>query len=170
MTGRKAEADDYRKAAKVMAARWTTMADDGDHYRLAFDKPGTWSQKYNLVWDKLLGLDLFPPEVARREVAYYLAKQNAYGLPLDNRSKYTKLDWIVWTATLADSRKDFEAIVDPILKFADVSPSRVPLTDWYWTHDARQQGFQARSVVGGVFIKMLADPAVWKKWSGRRSS
>ncbi len=169
MTGREAEAVDYRKTAQDMASRWTKMADDGDHYRLAFDKPGTWSQKYNLVWDRILGLDLFPPEVARRDVAYYLTKQNTYGLPLDNRSKYTKLDWVVWTATLAESGKDFEAIVDPILKFADASPSRVPLTDWYWTHDAKQQGFQARSVVGGIFIKMLADPATWKKWSARRS-
>jgi hypothetical protein len=26
---------------------------------------------------------------------------------------------------------------------------------------------QARPVVGGVLIKMLADPAMWKKWAGR---
>ncbi len=167
MSGKNADALSYKAVAKGMAERWVTMAEDGDHYRLAFDKPGTWSQKYNLVWDRLLGINLFPPEVARKDVAFYLTHQNEFGLPLDNRSKYTKLDWIVWTATLAESRKDFEAIVAPILKFADKSPSRVPLTDWYWTHDAKQQGFQARSVVGGVFIKALADPALWKSWADK---
>jgi hypothetical protein len=167
MSGKKTEAAELKDVARKMAVRWVTMADDGDHFRLAFDKPGTWSQKYNLVWDRILGIDLFPPDVARKEVAFYLTHQNEFGLPLDNRSKYTKLDWIVWTATMAESRKDFEAIVAPTLKFADKSPSRVPLSDWYWTHDAKQQGFQARSVVGGVFIKALADPALWKKWAAK---
>ena len=100
--GKTDEAAEYRDSREDMAAEWVKMADDGDHYRLAFDKPGTWSQKYNLVWDKLLGLNLFPPEIARKEIAYYKTKQNKYGLPLDNRSDYTKLDWIVWTATLAE--------------------------------------------------------------------
>jgi hypothetical protein len=150
-----------------MAGRWARMADDGDHYRLAFDKPGTWSQKYNLVWDRLLGLDLFPAEVARRELAFYKRKQNRYGLPLDSRETYTKLDWVVWTATLAESQEDFKAFVLPAYRFADETPDRVPLTDWYGTLDGKQRGFQARSVVGGVYVKMLADPETWRKWSGR---
>jgi hypothetical protein len=165
--GKKAEAAEYRREAQQMAERWVRMADDGDHYRLAFDKPGTWSQKYNLVWDRLLGLNLFPPTVARKELAFYRTKQNTYGLPLDNREAYTKLDWLVWTATLAESDGDFKTFVAPVYRFANESPSRVPLTDWYGTTDGKQTGFQARSVVGGVYVKLLADPALWKKWSAR---
>ena len=170
MTGRKDVAAQYRKTAQEFVKRWIELANDGDHYRLAFDNAATWSQKYNLVWDRLLGLNLFPPEVARREIAFYLTKQNKYGLPLDNRRAYTKLDWILWTATLAENQADFEKLVSPAYQFANDSESRVPLTDWYDTVTAKQQGFQARSVVGGLFVKMLADPAMWKKYAGRAIS
>jgi len=162
--GKKQVAAEYRAVAQDFAKRWEGMAVDGNHYKLAFDKSGTWSQKYNLVWDKLLGLNLFAPAIAIREIAFYKTVQAPYGLPLDNREKYTKLDWIIWTATLAESRSDFDAILAPVMRFLNETPDRVPMTDWYWTHDGKWRGFQARSVVGGVFIKALADAETWRKW------
>jgi hypothetical protein len=89
--GHQQDAAQYEAAAKSMAVKWASMASEGDHYRLAFDKPNTWSQKYNLF----------------------------------------------------------------------------PMTDWYDTVTARQVGFQVRSVVGGVYIKLLADPELWTKWVAR---
>lgn len=155
MLGKTDVAEKYTAIAKDMASKWVEMADDGDHYRLTFDKPGTWSQKYNLVWDKLLKLDIFPDSVMNKEISYYLGKQNEYGLPLDSRELYTKSDWIMWTATMADSQEDFDAFIDPLYRFYDETEDRVPASDWIWTHTAFHRGFKARSVVGGFYIKML---------------
>ncbi|MGV3613759.1 MAG: glutaminase domain-containing protein [Fimbriimonas sp.] len=165
--GKKDEAAKYRTLAQSFADRWVKEAADGDHTKLAFDRPGTWAQKYNLVWDRLLGFNLFPASVARKELAYYRTKQNAYGLPLDSRRDYTKLDWIVWSATLTGDRSDFDALIGPIVKFMNATPDRVPMTDWFRTEVPRKEGFQARSVVGGVFIKMLEDPTLWRKYAMR---
>jgi hypothetical protein len=155
----------YTALAQRDAGLWVQKDSEGDHFRLAFNQPGTWSQKYNLVWDKLLGLNLFPPDVLQKELAFYEKHLNRYGLPLDNRADYTKLDWLTWTASLAGSQKQFQLFFGPAYRFADESPSRVPLTDWYDTKTGKQVGFQARSVVGGIFIEMLNHRAIWKKYA-----
>lgn len=167
MRGEKAKADEFMNLAKEFVARWLKEADDGDHYRLAFDKPGTWSQKYNIVWDRILGFNLWPQNALRKEMDFYKKVQNKYGLPLDNRQTYTKLDWILWTATLTQNRDDFEVLVAPVFRMLNETYNRVPMTDWYQTTDARQVGFQARPVVGGVFIQMLYDKAIWNKYASR---
>ncbi|MBN1124113.1 MAG: DUF4965 domain-containing protein [Sedimentisphaerales bacterium] len=159
------EARQYRAAAKEMARQWQKMANDGDHYRLAFDKPGTWSMKYNLVWDEILNLDLFDPQIARTEITYYLKIQNKYGLPLDNRADFTKSDWLVWCATMAEKKSDFEMLIRPLYRFTDESPDRVPFSDWYFTSTAKVRGFRARPVIGGIFIPFLKDDKTWTSYT-----
>jgi len=167
MRGDQAKADAYFKLAREFAQRWVKEADDGEKFRLAFDRRGTWSQKYNLMWDRVLGLNLFPAEVAKKEMTFYRKMQNKYGLPLDNRQTYTKLDWITWTATLTQNRADFEALIDPVYTFLNETPDRAPMPDWYQTKSAKKEGFTARPVVGGVFAQLLYDKTVWQKWAKR---
>ena len=164
LLGKESIAREYTKTAHGYATKWIEMDKEGDHYKLAYDSSDTWSQKYNLVWDTLLGYDLFPQSVRDSEIAFYKSKLNQYGLPLDSRADYTKLDWEIWTATLASKPADFDAFMNPIARWINEGPTRVPLTDWYDTKTGKQIGFQARSVVGGVFIKALADKQLTDKW------
>lgn len=156
MLGMNDVADKYAATAKKMADKWKEMAAEGDHYRLAFDRPNTWSQKYNMVWDKMWNLGLFT-DVIDKEVPYYLTKQNEFGLPLDSRKEYTKSDWIMWTAAMAPDMETFQKFVDPMYKYVNETKTRVPISDWYHTDSGLWVGFRARSVIGGHWMKVLMD-------------
>lgn len=158
MLGMDDVADRYAAKAKAMATKWEQMAREGDHYRLAFDRENTWSQKYNMVWDKMWNLNLFPNNVIEKEISYYQTKlQNPYGLPLDSRKEYTKSDWIMWTAAMSSDKATFEKFISPVYKYANETVSRVPLSDWHHTDSGKFVGFKARSVIGGYWMKVLMD-------------
>ena len=159
----------YDALAKDMVPKWMEAAKGGAEgaYRLAYDRPGTWSMKYNLVWDKVLGLGLFPQSVFDTEADAYCRLAHSYGLPLDNRKPYTKTDWELWCASFTDRRSCFDAIVDRVYRFANETPSRVAFSDWYWTDSSKYVHFIGRSVIGGVFMPMLRDKAVWSKYASR---
>lgn len=162
--GDQATALRYQKLAKADAAHWMTVGMEGDHGKLAFDQPNTWSQKYNLVWDSILDLNIFPPSLAEKEVAYYKSKLQKYGVPLDSRTHLTKTDWSYWSATLARDLDSFDAITGPIWDYMNTTSTREAMVDSYITDDLKSNGMHARPVIGGVFIKLLADRPKWKKW------
>lgn len=112
-------------------------------------------KQFRLILILALGLDIFPDSVARKEVAYYPSRFNEYGLPLDNRETYTKLDWIMWTATMASDKATFESFIEPVWRFENETMDRVPMSDGVFTDKPNYRGFKARSVVGGYFIKLL---------------
>ena len=157
MLGKKDVAEEHINIAREMAATWKTMANDGTNYKLAFDKSGTWSQKYNMVWDKLFDMNIFDDDIMETEIKYYLKKQDeqTYGLPLDSRMNYTKSDWVLWTASMAPDKDTFKQFISPIYKYANETPTRVAISDWHDTTNARAMNFKARSVVGGYFMKLL---------------
>ena len=157
MRGDAETADKYMAKAREMAKKWEEMALEGDHYRLAFDREGTWSQKYNMIWDKLWGLGLFSDEVYAREIPYYIKVQNKYGLPLDCRRDYTKSDWIMWTAAMAPDMETFQKFVTPVYTYINETESRVPISDWSDTKTAKMVGFKARSVIGGYWMRVLSE-------------
>lgn len=161
MLGNTDRAAELMATARQMADSWVARAGNGDgSFRLAFDQPGTFSMKYNVVWDGIFGFDLFDKEVIAGEVASYFSHFEKYGLPLDSRKTYTKSDWLVWVATLAESKEDFEAFIAPLWQAYNDSPSRVPMGDWYETVDATRLYFQHRTVQGGLYIKLLKDSGI----------
>ena len=170
LAGHPAEAKKYLGIARDYAAKWQDLTKDDGHTRLAYDAPGTWSMKHNLIWDRVLGLRLIPEAVGDAEIAWYLKVQKKYGLPVDHRTDTCLIDWALWSIAPARKDADFQALLDPIWRYANETPTRVPLSDWFVTTDATRKGFQARPVVGGVFIKMLTDAPTWKRRAGQGSN
>ena len=164
MLGKEEEAAKYRSIAEEMAANWMATACNADgSTNLAFDQPNTFSMKYNMVWDKVWGTGLFTQEFRDRELANNRKHFNRYGLPLDNRSDYTKSDWWVWVASMASKKSDFITFIRPLWQAFHDSASRVPMTDWFDTVTAREVTFQHRSVQGGLFMQVLMN-----KWTKKK--
>ena len=146
--------------AKAYAESWLKRAFNGKYSYLTFEGVG-WSQKYNLVWDKLFGWNLLPEAFYEAEIRSYLERMNEYGLPLDNRAEITKSDWSMWVASLTDDKEIFAKMVAPMAKFLAETPNRVPFSDFYDTVTGYDERFIARSVQGGCFMPLLMEK--WRK-------
>jgi len=156
----------YQTAAINFAKTWLNEAmvqKPSPHTVLSFTNKDTWSTKYNLLWQRVLGMGDTPfpdfDSLAEIEVKYYLTMMKEFGFALDIRKDWVKIDWLSWAACLTKDKTSYNTIMDSIYHFLDASPSRVPFTDLYVVDTgvvALGTGlFVARPVVGGLFMKAL---------------
>ena len=150
------EAEELMKLVREYAESFEKRAKNSDgSYRLAYDKPDTFSLKYNAVWDKVWKTDVFSEEFYIGELNRYKKEALPYGIPLDSREKYTKSDWLSWVACF--SEKEFEDIISLLWSAFNTTRDRVPMTDWYFADTAQYRIFKHRSSIGGLFIRLLID-------------
>lgn len=108
---------------------------------------------YNIYPDKLLNLDLLPQSLYDMQSDYYMAIQKQYGVILDTRNVWTKVDWEMFAAAVAkpDTQQMF---ISKIANWINTTPSWRAFTDLYDVNSGGYPGgiqFTARPVVGGVF-------------------
>lgn len=132
-------------------------ARDNNNYRLQYDLPNTWSQKYNLAYQPILSLNLFPADVAKLESDFYQSKLLDFGLPLDSRGTLTKSDWTSWAAAISRDQQQQNTLIGKLYRFANESPDRMPFSDLYDANNGHVLGFRARPVMGGLFARVLLE-------------
>lgn len=155
--GNQSQADLYMSQAINFAHDWTLLDWNGeDHFRLEYNASNsTWSQKYNLFWSFVIGLDdtLFGElQIRDIELAYYETRINQFGLPLDNRGSLAKLDSSMWIAAMTrGNTQQRQRMIDNLYTFTNTTPSRIPLSDVYDTMTNKAVLFTARPVLGGLY-------------------
>ena len=108
-----------------------------------------------MVWDRLLGLGLFPQKVYDAELAWYKTHFNRYGIPLDSRCECSKMDWQFWSAALYDDAAYLRQVTDAVWDWVCRTPDRMPFPDLIFTTVPWLRAFVARPVIGGIFINLL---------------
>lgn len=160
LIGKEDVADTYTNKAKTMIAYWKTLGmtrTEPIHSRLNFGGDNaSWSSKYNMVWDKMLGWNYFEDQ-RKADMAFYQTKMLKYGLPLDSRADINKNDWHIWVASMAENDEEFQTYMTPMWNYVNETPTRVPVSDLHNAVTGKRHGFMARPVVAGYWMKVLMD-------------
>ncbi len=153
-------ATEYQRKGRTMMSYWKIIGmtkTEPIHSRLNFGgDDNSWSSKYNMVWDKMLGWNYFENQ-RKADMQFYQTKMLKYGLPLDSRADINKNDWHIWIASMADTDEEFQSYMTPMWNYVNETPTRVPLSDLHNAVTGERHGFMARPVVAGYWMKVLME-------------
>ena len=147
----------YTEKSKEYAKELCDVCGVTDGYLpFSVGKKDTWSLKYNLVWDRIYGFDLFSKEIYKAESMLYREKLNKYGVPLDYRKDFTKTDWMLWAACLDETEENVEIFSERIVSYLADAEDKTCFSDWIETKKPKQSGFDHRTVQAGLWMPVLA--------------
>ncbi|KAI0386749.1 glutaminase A [Hypomontagnella monticulosa] len=163
-TGNTDDAKTYGDTATSYISQWQgfglNTAADPPHATLSYGDGDSHGLLYNLYANSLLGFgDFVPKSVYDMQSDFYPTVALAYGVPLDTRHTYTKTDWMLWCASIANTETR-DLIIRLVAGWIDSTPTNKPLTDLYEADTGDYPGglqFTARPVAGGHFA-LLALP------------
>lgn len=145
------------ETAKAYADKLVSLCDNEDYLPFSIGKEGSWSLKYNLVWDELFDFNLFDKKYYKGESEKYLKELNAYGVPLDHRKTLTKTDWMLWAACLDETGRNVGLFSEKILNYLAMTKDKNCFSDWIDTKEAKQWGFSHRTVQAGLWMPVLKE-------------
>lgn len=147
--------NDAMTTAKAYVDELVSLCGDKDYLPFSLEKSDSWSLKYNLVWDEIFNFNLFDKRYYRGESEKYLSELNAYGVPLDHRKTFTKTDWMLWAACLDGTGKNVGLFSEKILAYLAMTKDKNCFSDWIDTKEAKQCGFDHRTVQAGLWMPVL---------------
>ncbi len=148
--------NEYAEIAKQYADELVEACGTGKgHLPFSVDKKESWSLKYNLVWDILFDFNIFDKEIYKAESEKYRVELNTYGTPLDYRRTFTKTDWMLWAACLDETGENIGLFSKCICDYLAETKDRNCFSDWVDTKEAKQCGFDHRTVQAGLWMPVL---------------
>ncbi|KLU86452.1 glutaminase GtaA [Magnaporthiopsis poae ATCC 64411] len=127
---------------------------------LSYNDPNSHGLLYNIYCDRLLNLGFVPQAVYDMQSTFYRSVQLEFGVALDTRHTWTKSDWEMFAAAVADQETK-TMFISKVRKWIDATTTDRAMTDLYDASTGRYpEGgptFVARPVMGGLFA-LLALP------------
>ncbi|ORY17157.1 glutaminase GtaA [Clohesyomyces aquaticus] len=165
LVGETDDAKNYTTIAHDYITKWMDLGnnknDNPPHSILNYNNPNTHGLLYNLYNDRLLGTKLVPDSIYKQQSDFYPTIKGSYGVPLDTRNQYTKSDWEIFVAAIAETETR-DMFIQDLVKWVNETPTSKPFTDLYETATGAFPAgieFKARPVMGGMFA-LLALPIV----------
>lgn len=165
LTGHYEDGRNYTNISSVYIDKWQGygIAQDAKppHTTLAYGKNNTHGLLYNLFADRELNTNFVPEYVYTMQSNFYPTVGLEYGVPLDTRHQYTKADWQMFTASIAEpSTQSF--FFEKVATWIDQTTTNLPLTDLYQANNGTYPygiEFIARPVMGGAFALLSLNGA-----------
>jgi Domain of unknown function (DUF5127)/Domain of unknown function (DUF4965)/Domain of unknown function (DUF1793)/Domain of unknown function (DUF4964) len=157
--GDSANASKWSAAATDNVGQWVARSTDisGKYLNLTQRDYGTWCSLYNAYYQKVIGVQLVPEEVAAMEASYYLTQLTEYGMPMQtDTDNVNKVGWLVMVAAWLEDYPIKAELMARSVKYINDTPSLVPYSDRYDTTTAISSGPKAHATLGVVFAFLVS--------------